>query len=1024
MKYVHTTLQNCQKIIQCIALESESSEESSVLLIFPNHAQFVQFVKNGSQIIIKPPEMYPFGDEIRFVVPIGSHLAVITASNFLIMLESKPPFKRVFMAMQLSSGSSPLKSPIAHYAASASGENLVLCGYSNQVVVAAFDSEDNPTLTYLTLPDGIIVHSVAATNSPDKFILLTTALNSKKKFLLQINVTKQKVSKKVIEVDQSAFKMITFFNQENYGFQYLFTQDKLILNIADENPREYKLDSPVASYFSTVVGELCIQLMNGDIYVLDPRQESPPGSHGKLPLLTHFCALENDLLLCVAEHGDPFIIPVIHSYGLSSSSLSFEMFPAKHFNYTPPITDAAFVGSKLVLTCGTGSSSSVITMQNSIQYTKQEIDIDTTVYRRANGHEECVSSPHINSNLKLFTIRDGVFLSSKSTSMLLTEHLNIKLSSTLATGIFCNESVQVYDHGIYCLDSGNEWFSETVITAASISDELIIVYDLKDTLTLFGNGLNIVASCTIPAVTCLAFCDDVIAVATDREKGTSLVTMYSHDLSPTNDVIQLMSSVSTMLYQDEIGSLFIATTDGTVRKYTLDSTNFAQTYQAILVGSFPASLLPFKNSALIISDNVYLFAEDELLLLRVDSPICSFGYVIDDPDSLAYFGKDEKLYKLTIADSSDDLNKMPTSFELMPRHIFVDGQLAFILCRSGMKNQSQSSIVVTDYGNNQAQISYAFEPGIELTTIQPFDNGSLIVFYNDYNQEEPTWVIQLMKINNGQFELLDMTRNKGYFSPRTATLSDDGAILAPFRSSTIMSIPKDLKESQTDVRNYYRNLPPNISVIASRKNILWVASYSDNVRAIVVLKDEKKVCHVVDPIPRQVNSLIVLDDTSVAVGDRFGVISILRLPDDVAIEKPWRYVNINEMKLIRLERVASFSVGQTITSLMLSPNPNQPTIFYTTLLGQIGALIPISNEEDFNKLASVETQTEKACSGEFGLIHPKTVDSGRMAVLNGDMISMLRLLATDSQERIETGLKVHKEWVMGVICRLKTSAKF
>ena len=196
-------------------------------MIFKNYAQYVKISKENQQISIDP-EIYPFGAEIRFVIPIGNHLAVITATNLLLMVESKPPFKRVIVK-ELSFGCSPLTSPIAFCTASASGENLVACGYAGQAVVASFDSSDTPTLTNITLPDNIVVHSVVATQNPEEFIMLITVLSSMKKYLIKINVNDNNVSQYTL-VSPTVRQLVTVFDQDNYGKQYLFADNQFIYN--------------------------------------------------------------------------------------------------------------------------------------------------------------------------------------------------------------------------------------------------------------------------------------------------------------------------------------------------------------------------------------------------------------------------------------------------------------------------------------------------------------------------------------------------------------------------------------------------------------------------------------------------------------------------------------------------------------------------------------------------------------------------------------------------------------------------
>ena len=1014
MKYLHTTIKNSEQILKCIALESDSDTKSSALVILQNYAKLVEFEKIDGILRINQQEIYPFGVGIRHVIPIGLHLAVITTSSQLMMLESKPPFRRVSPPYQLSTGLMPSTVPIAHCAASQAGENFLATGFCGQAVVATFDSEDNPSLKTITLPEKIVVHSVAATQNPEEFLILITALASGKKFILKINVNDETASEPR-EVDRSARELITVFDQDGYGKQFLFCDRKVIANILEPEPITFETEAPVGAYFSTQIGELVFQLENQKIFVYDSKTQNLT-DRSTLEPISLFCPLPNDLLLCVEEHGSAYVVQVAHSLGLSSSQFGFNIYPSTPIPCMPTIAGAQFVDSNIVLSCGKGKDASIVTLSNTIKHEIEELPMSRDAYTRGKGSEIALESTYPNSVLTLYTVKEGVLLTSKTQSMRIFGYSPIDLSPTITTGTMGDNSVQVYNHGVKILETEQSWFSDLVIHSAAITDDMIVVCDSNDTVTLLDANLTPIKSATIPSVHGFAFCEDVIAVATDSDKGTSLVTMYSRDLEPKDDVIQLMFSVCSMVFQQETGSLFIATTDGTVRKYSFDGPNFSQSTQKIFVGTKPATIIPFQNSAIIVSDKVFFFIEDELNLLKIDSQCLAIGHFVDDPNALAMFTKDEKLLKITILDSGADIMTKSTKVDFMPRHVVANQKFSYTLCKSGKQKNARSQIVALDFTNNNVFV-LDFDIGIEVTTICTVDSSSLCVCSVNFAAVPLYTRVAVYDTTGDVFTEKSHIDNWKVPNFSAAVQHNDGIMLAAKHG--ILRVHKDTLE---DMKFGYPAI--NTSAMVSVGKYLWIASSSHYVQVLTLVDQKPNNLTVIDTLPRQVTSMVPIDKTSVAVADKFGNITILRLPEDFVVDSPWCFVKDPENGAIygKLERVASFCTGGMITSVLVSPKSN--SIYYTTLLGQIGALIPISNDEDFSTLQSVETQTEKACSGEFGLMLPKAIDAARMAVLNGDMISMLRLLDTSVQERIENGLKVRKEWVMGIICRLKASAKF
>jgi len=122
-----------------------------------------------------------------------------------------------------------------------------------------------------------------------------------------------------------------------------------------------------------------------------------------------------------------------------------------------------------------------------------------------------------------------------------------------------------------------------------------------------------------------------------------------------------------------------------------------------------------------------------------------------------------------------------------------------------------------------------------------------------------------------------------------------------------------------------------------------------------------------DSVPRWLSAGAMLDYDTIVCGDKFGTISVVRIPQElsetlrkelkttgnmsVATERPWLGGAPH-----RLQLEASFYVGDTVTSIArTSLYPGAPElILYTTVLGCIGALIPFEKREDVNFFQQLE----------------------------------------------------------------------
>jgi len=121
-------------------------------------------------------------------------------------------------------------------------------------------------------------------------------------------------------------------------------------------------------------------------------------------------------------------------------------------------------------------------------------------------------------------------------------------------------------------------------------------------------------------------------------------------------------------------------------------------------------------------------------------------------------------------------------------------------------------------------------------------------------------------------------------------------------------------------------------------------------------------------VDRRVTCMYVLDYNTVAVGDKFGTVSILRIPDSVN-EELRADAGSEELWSKRLfaapwkcQEVSRFYLGETIISIKLTSLLGQQRqqqenyVLYTTIRGTVGVLLPLITTEDVDFFKSLQEE--------------------------------------------------------------------
>uniref|UniRef100_A0A914BUT0 Cleavage/polyadenylation specificity factor A subunit C-terminal domain-containing protein n=1 Tax=Acrobeloides nanus TaxID=290746 RepID=A0A914BUT0_9BILA len=195
---------------------------------------------------------------------------------------------------------------------------------------------------------------------------------------------------------------------------------------------------------------------------------------------------------------------------------------------------------------------------------------------------------------------------------------------------------------------------------------------------------------------------------------------------------------------------------------------------------------------------------------------------------------------------------------------------------------------------------------------------------------------------------------------------------------------------------------------------------SDNQESIHFLRYKKGENQLVifadDTTPRYVKCVCLLDYDTVAVGDRFGNISILRLPknvieevqeDPTGVRALWDRGNLNGASQ-KLELLCNIYVGDMITSIQktsLVPGSDDGLV-YTTMSGSIGMLVPFLSRDEFEFFQTLEMHLRVDFPPLCGRDHLafRSFYAPVKFVIDGDLCEQYSILEPSKQREIADNL--------------------
>ncbi|KAI6202789.1 hypothetical protein M3Y94_00480800 [Aphelenchoides besseyi] len=276
--------------------------------------------------------------------------------------------------------------------------------------------------------------------------------------------------------------------------------------------------------------------------------------------------------------------------------------------------------------------------------------------------------------------------------------------------------------------------------------------------------------------------------------------------------------------------------------------------------------------------------------------------------------------------------------------------------------------------------------------------------------------------------------NRFEFVHRTETNEVVNAI-HDFRGMALIGIGSrlrmyDLGKKQLLAKCENRQIPVQICDIRSVGQRIVVSDSEESVHFLRYKKAENQLVVFCDETtPRYVTAICTLDYDTLAVGDRFGSVSILRLPKNVVEEVQedptgvrglWDRGNMNGASQ-KMEQLTQFYVGDMITSLQKSSlvPGSDDSLIYTTISGGIGML-----EYEFFQTLEMHMRVEfPPLCGRDHLAY-RSFYAPCKNVIDGDICEQFNMLEANKQQTIAMSFSRPAAFILRKLEDLRTRYAF
>jgi splicing factor 3B subunit 3 len=273
-------------------------------------------------------------------------------------------------------------------------------------------------------------------------------------------------------------------------------------------------------------------------------------------------------------------------------------------------------------------------------------------------------------------------------------------------------------------------------------------------------------------------------------------------------------------------------------------------------------------------------------------------------------------------------------------------------------------------------------------------------------KQDSSHIVIYRIVNGDRFQLLHRTS------------VDDGPVLslAHFQGRLLVGIGTTLRlyemgKRQLLRKSELRNFPTFVKTVQTVGERAYIG---DMMQSIQIVRYDVSANRLVlianDASPRPIVCQELLDWNTVAVGDKFGNISVMRLPrgaDTSAIDVTGQralWDSSREDMIPKLELLCQYYVGEVVTSMTRSSlvAGGAESLIYVTVSGRIGAFVPFTNRNDVDFYSQLESELRGDASRPTGR-DPQSYRSYYapiMHVVDGDLCDAFNSLGPEKQNKI------------------------
>ena len=273
-------------------------------------------------------------------------------------------------------------------------------------------------------------------------------------------------------------------------------------------------------------------------------------------------------------------------------------------------------------------------------------------------------------------------------------------------------------------------------------------------------------------------------------------------------------------------------------------------------------------------------------------------------------------------------------------------------------------------------------------------------------RQDASHIILYRVVNGNRLQLLHRTK------------VEDGPVLALslFQGRLLVGVGKTLRLYEMGKRQLLRKcelrgLPTMVKTIQGATDRAYVGDMMQSMQFIRYDATANKLILVAsDRVPRPITCQELLDMNTVAVGDKFGNISVLRLPrgaDAGAVDISGSralWDSSRDDATPRLDTLCNYHVGEVVTGMTRAPlvAGGAESLIYVTVTGRIGALVPFTSRENVEFFTQLEGHLRKDAPRPTGR-EPQSYRSYYAPVkhiIDGDLCEMYGKLGPGEQKKI------------------------